>query len=410
MAHFRYKAKQGPQKVVEGKIEADSQDAAIGKITRMGLYPLTVLKEEEGIPGGPAKRPILALTVKQKIKVKDREAFTRQLADLLNGGLSLFRALDLLVQETEHKGMRSIIEQLRDQVKEGVPLSMACSRFPKVFSPLYTNMVKAGEVGGMLDKVLHRLAEFAEKEEDTRTKIKAALAYPIFLCSVGTVTVLVLLLFVIPKLTVVFEDLGQTLPLPTLILVGFSHFLVKYWWVALLLVAGLLLLIKNKGVFSGKSLLFDRLLLKMPLVGPLLKKREISRFASTLGTLLGNGVPILRSLEIVSDNIHNQVYKEEVARVLEEVSKGNKLGDTLKSCPSFPLAVSHMVNVGEETGNLEKVLEKISEAYDREVDQATKIFTALLEPILILVLGIVIAFIVMAMLLPIFSIDVAAGG
>ena len=410
MAQFKYKAKHGPKEIVEGFVEADSQDAAVGKITRMGLYPLNVYKTEDFPAGSFAKRPILFLRSKKSVKNRDREAFTRQLADLLNGGLTLFTALDLLFQETENRGMKKVIEQLREQVKEGVSLSVACSRFPKIFPPIYTNMVKAGEVGGMLDKVLHRLAEFAEKEEETRTKVRTALAYPIFLSSVGILTILVLLIVVIPKLILVFEDLGQSLPLPTLILVGLSGFLVNYGWIVLLLAAAGIFLLRKKGWFSGKSLFFDRMQLHMPFVGPLLRKREISRFTRTLGALLGNGVPILRSLEIVHENIRNSVYKEDVARLLDAVSKGNKLGETLKTCHSFPLAVSHMVSVGEETGNLEKVLEKISETYDREVDQATKIFTSLLEPVLILLLGIVIAFIVMAMLLPIFTINVAGGG
>lgn len=410
MAQFRYKAKQGPKEIVEGWIEADSQEAALNKITRMGLFPIAVAKEEGTRPGETAaKRPILALPQKRKIRSRDREIFTRQMADLLAGGLPLFKALDLLVQETEHKGMRVVIEQLRDQVKEGVSLSVACSRFPKIFTPLYTNMVKAGEVGGMLDKVLHRLAEFAEKEEETRAKVKAALAYPILLCCVGAVTILVLLLLVIPRLAPVFEELGQTLPLPTLILVSLSHFFLHYGWVVLLVLAVLGVLFQRRGVFAGKSLFLDRLQLKMPMLGPLVRKREISRFSRTLGTLLANGVPILRSLEIVGDNIHNRAYKEEVEKIHEAVSKGNKVGETLKLCPAFPLGVAHMVSVGEETGNLEKVLEKISATYDREVDQATKVFTSLLEPALILILGVVIAFIVMAMLLPIFSINVAGG-
>lgn len=409
MALYRYKAKQGPQEIVEGSIEADSQDAAVNKITRMGLFPLSVYKADEAPSYSGDKSPILTLPQRHTIRNKDREAFTRQLADLLNGGLPLLRALDLLVQETEVKPMRGVIEQLRDLVKEGIPLSTACSRFPKIFPPLYTNMVKAGEVGGMLDKVLRRLAEFAEKEEETRSKVKAALAYPIFLSSVGLITILVLLLVVIPRLVPVFEDLGQTLPLPTLILVSLSRFFLKFWWAVLLAAAAFLILLKQKGFLAGKSLAFDRLQLKLPLVGSLLRKTEISRFSRTLGTLLSNGVPILRSLQIVADNIHNSVFKLDVAKMQEAVAQGHKLGETLKVCPAFPMPMAHLVSVGEETGNLEKVLEKISETADREIDQATRVFTSLLEPILILLLGIIIAFIVMAMLLPIFSINVAGG-
>jgi len=405
MTQYRYKAKKGPTEFIEGFIEAESQDAAIHKISKRGIYPLFVQKAETLTNYPKALRPLLALVPKASIRLKDRLAFTRQLSDLLYGGLPLFQSLELLIQETENKSMKGVIEYLRDEVSEGVPLSTACSHFPKVFPPLYTSMIRAGEAGGMLDKVLERLAQFAEKEEETRSKIKTALAYPIFLAIVGAMTILVLLIFVIPKLTPVFEDFGQTLPLPTLLIVTLSQIILGYWWAVLLLGAGCFLLIRKNKWQVGKSILFDRLILQAPLLGPLLQKSEISRFARTLGTLLTNGIPILKSLEIVRDNLRNTLYKDEVTKMLDAITEGHKLGETLKESTLFPSTLSHMMIVGEETGNLESALLKIAETYDREVDRASQIFTSLLEPIMILLLGAIIAFIVISMLLPIFNLQ-----
>lgn len=406
MTQFKYKAKQGPQNIIEGFIEADSQDAAVTKLTQKGLYPLSVVNEEEA-PSTPLKafRPILSFTPKVSIRLRDREAFTRQLADLLYGGLPLYQALELLVQETENRSMKKVITHLRDQVREGIPLSTACSHFPKVFPPLYTSMVHAGEASGILDSVLHRLAEFAEKEDETRTKVKTALAYPAFLAFVGAITILVLLLFVIPKLTPVFEDFGQTLPLPTLVIISISKFILSFWWVLVGVIFGALFFFKKSGGLTGNNLLIDRMILKTPVLGPLIQKREISRFTRTLGTLLSNGIPILKSLEIVQANLKNTLFKQEIDKMHAAVTDGKKLGDTLKKSTLFPLTLSHMLIVGEETGNLENALEKIADTYDHEVDRASKLFTTLLEPVLILLLGAVIAVIVISMLLPIFNLQ-----
>lgn len=409
MALYRYKAKQGPNNIIEGTVEADTQDAAVNKITQQGLFPFSVEKAatEKKVP--KFLDPLAPLLKKSPVKLKDREEFTRQLSDLLHGGLPLFQALDLLSQETENSSMKEVIESLKSQVKEGVALSKAMSYYPKLFPPLYTNMVHAGEVGGVLDKVLNRLAEFAEKEQETKSKVKTALAYPIFLMVVGAITVLVLLLFVIPKLTPVFDDFGQTLPLPTLFIVGLSHLILQYWWALALLIIGLIVFIKQRNFIFGSNVLLDRLVLNVPVVGPLIKKREISRFTRTLTTLLSNGIPILTSLKIVEENLHNSLFKQEVLKMEEAVTEGRKLGDSLKGSTLFPLSVSHMMSVGEETGNFESTLENIADNYDREVDRATKVFTTLLEPLMILILGGIIAVIVIAMLLPIFNLQMGVG-
>ncbi len=406
MGQFKYKAKQGPQNIVEGMIEADSQDAAVTKLTQQGLFPISVTTEEAAEQStSPLFRPILSLTPRVSIKLKDRETFTRQLADLLYGGLPLYQGLELLVKETENKSMKKVIAHLCEQVREGVPLSTACRHFPKVFPPLYTNMIHAGEISGTLDSVLIRLADFAEKEEETRSKIKTALAYPVFLAAVGGVTILVLLLFVIPKLTPVFQEFGQSLPLPTLVIVTISNLILKYWW---LLIGGILgagFFIKKNGGLLGNNLFIDKLILQTPILGPLIEKREISRITRTLGTLLENGIPILKALEIVQANVKNSLYKEEMNKMKQAVTEGHKLGSVLKQSSLFPLTLSHMLLVGEETGNLELSLNKIADTYDREVDRASKMFTTLLEPVLILALGLVIAVIVISMLLPIFNLQ-----
>jgi len=261
----------------------------------------------------------------------------------------------------------------------------------------------------MLDKVLHELAVYAENEAETRSKIKAALAYPCFLACVGAVTILVLLLFVIPKLTPVFEEFDQTLPLPTLIIVSMSNLLLHFGWVILILGVLAAWLLKKRGGFLKNSLVIDRLLLKSPVLGPLLQKREIARFAHTLGTLLHNGIPILKALEIVKENVRSPLFKKEVALMQASVTEGQNLGSSLKESVCFPLSLMHMIRVSEETGKLDQALENIAQTQDRELDRVSKVFTSLIEPVMILLLGSIIAIIVISMLLPIFNLQMGIG-
>lgn len=399
MPTYIYKAKSGPGEIVEGTITADSHNAVIARLSEQGYFPISIEEEGKGKAGTVVK--------KGRIPQKEVGIFTRRLADLLEGGLTLYQALDTLAKQTENKAFSKVIQDIRDRVKEGNPLSDTLQNYPKVFTPLYVNMVRSGEAGGMLDSVLVRLAEFSDKEQDLRSRVRGALTYPFFLASFGVVTVGVLVVFVVPKLAGIFSDFGQTLPLPTRILMAISHFMSKWWWlVAIFFVLAVIVLRQQKRSSEGR-LIIDRLKLRFPILGRLILMGELARFSRTLSTLFESGVPVIKSLAIVTDTVTNEVMKRALNIVQEKISKGTGLGASLEGSRHFPLFMVNMIKIGEKGGAVEKSLLKIADSYDREIDRITRMFTTLLEPILILTLGLVVGFIVVSMLLPIFNINLA---
>ena len=402
MPQFVYKAKAGPQETIEGKVEAESQGAAVTKINQMGYFPLFIAKQEAGERVGPKK----AFLKFRRVGPKDLSVFTRQLSDLLETGSTLFAALRVLKQQTENKELQKVIEELCDDLKEGSKLSQAMSKHPKIFSPLYVSMVRSGEVGEVLEAVLERLSDFLEKEAETRNKIRSALAYPVLMAIVSLATITVLLAFVIPRLAAMFQEMGQILPLPTRILIQSSHLFTSYGWLlGLILVLGLLVIKRQKRTQRVK-LKIDKLVLKIPVISKVIKKLEIARFARALGALLGNGVPVLQSLEVVSEIIQNRVIRSYFKEIGNQVAQGKKLGQSLERSPYFPVLVTNMINVGEESNRLDAVLEKVANSYDQEVDRSVKLIVSLLEPAAILIMGSVVGFIVLSMMLPIFKIDI----
>lgn len=403
MPRFVYKAKTGPKDIIEGIIEAENKDRAVTKLNQLGYFPITL--NEEGIKS--ERSGGLSLNFFKKVAQKDVGIFTRRLSDLLDSGLTILRALDVLHNQTENQSLKEIIQDVRNFVRDGGSFSDGLTRHPKVFSNLYISMVKSGEVGGMLDAVLSRLADFAEKEEDVRGKIRASLAYPILLAMLGTVTIFILLTFVIPRLVTMFVDMGQTLPLPTRILITISIFFANYWWLILALIFIIVFLIRRKGKTSQGRYALDIFKLQIPILGDFITKTEIARFSRTLGTLLGNGVPIIQSLEGVSEVVGNEVLRRGVERMRLDIVDGATLSKTMAKTKYFPEFVINMIAVGEEGGELEKSLSKVAEAYERESDKTVKLMTTLLEPIMILVMGSIVGFIVISMLLPIFQINLA---
>jgi len=402
MARFLYEAKKGPGEPVKGSLAADNKASALQKITRMGYYVVS-LEEESSI--APGKGDTVSASFFGRITLKDTADFTRQLSDLLESGLTIVKALDLLYGQTPNKRLGSVIMDVRDTCVGGSPLSGALARHPKVFSDLYVSMVRSGEAGGALEKVLTRLSDFSEKQLDMQTKIRTALAYPILMSVVGLVTIIVLMTFVIPKMTVMFSDLGQALPLPTQILLAVSGAVKNFWWALIILIFALGALLSKARASAEGRLYMDGLKLKAPIFGQLARKVEIARFARTLATLLENGVPILESLKVTSDTIDNAVIKAEVAGAYDAVREGSSLAGGLAGSAVIPPAAVNMIAIGEEGGRLERSLFKVAETYDRESDEAVKIMMSLLEPALILTLGVVVGFIVISMLLPIFEIN-----
>ncbi|MCM8784150.1 MAG: type II secretion system F family protein [Candidatus Omnitrophica bacterium] len=404
MPKFVYKAKEEPEKIVEGTIEAESREQVIDRLQTMGYYPLSIVEDSVLKEG----EKFSLLREEGKVKRSELTLFTRQLSDLIDSGITLIRALNLIEEQTPGVMMRQLISSLAKEIKDGKRLSESLTKFPQVFSRLYVALVKAGEVGGMLDDVLLGLAEYLEKEEELKAKVRSALAYPILMACVGVATVFILMSFVIPRLAGMFKDLGQSLPLPTLMLIRMSDFLKDFWWLILSFLAFLYFVVQRRAHTPEGGIILDRLKLKIPLFGELIKKSEVARFCRTLSTLLKNGVPILGALDTVIPVIGNRVIKKEIEKMYNDVRDGISLSKTITKSPYFPPLVSNMIAVGEEGGVLENSLMKVAESFEREVERVVKVITSLIEPALILVMGTVVGFIVISMLLPIFQLNLVS--
>lgn len=405
MQKFLYKAKDGRKQVMQGILEAETERGALSKLSQMGYFPLSIQKEEAGPQRQASSRSFSIFT---GIRRRDITFFTRQLSDLLEAGLTLMRALNVIQDQTENPRLQEILGDIVSHVRDGKSFSDALAVYPKVFPPIYVSMVRSGEVGGILGGVLARLADFSEKEEELQGKVRAAMAYPALICLVGMGTVAVLLIFVVPKLVLLFQDVGQVLPLPTQILIAVSNGVAKYWWVALLIAALGGFLGRRQSLPQGARLAIDRIKLRFPVWGSLIKKVEIARFARSLATLLSHGVPILQAMQSVYQATGNEMLKGELQKIGDQLRGGTTLSQGMRQSRIFPNLVINMVSVGEEAGSLDRSLIKIADTYEREADRAMKMMTALVEPVMILVMGSVVGFIVVSMLLPIFQIDILA--
>ena len=343
------------------------------------------------------------------VGLRDLSNFTRQLSNLLDSGLPILNALGILMEQSENPHLKHTLGLIRDDVKDGVTYSAALTKHPKIFSTLYVNMVASGEVSGSLEDVLRRLSDFLERDEETRSKIRASLAYPGLMAFVGFVTIFILLSFVAPRLTGIFVDLGQMLPLPTRMLIGISSLFARFWLFIIIAIAAMAVAFNRWANTKEGKATFDSLKLKIPLVGSFIQKAEIARLARTLGTLIANGVSIVQALRVCASIIDNNVIKEELIRASKEVVEGAALSKSIKKGKYFPSMVINMIAVGEESGSMERALFKVADAYDSEIDRAIKAITSMLEPGLILFMGLIIGFIVIAMLLPIFQLNLMVG-
>lgn len=401
MPRFIYKAKRGPQEVLKSKIDAENRQQAIQKLNDMGLYILSV-EEETAAFIKSSRRHLFFL---RGVPLRDLSSFTRQLSNLLDSGLTMIRALAVLINQSENPHLKRIIQLLMDDVKDGVTFSSALAKHPGVFSNLYVNMVSSGEVSGSLEGVLGRLSDFLERDEETLSKIRSSLSYPALMAFVGCITIFVLLSFVAPRLTVIFLDLGQDLPLPTKALIAVSSFFAKSWLFIIIGMAAIAVLF-NRWIKTreGKKA-FDSLKLKLPVIAPFIQKVEIARFGRTLGTLLANGVPIVQALGIAARTMDNEIIRHALDDARRDVVEGSTLSRSIGKRKYFPSMMINMVAVGEEGGSLERSLFKVADTYDAEIDRTVKAITSLLEPSLILFMGLVVGFIVISMLLPIFQLN-----
>lgn len=406
MAVFSYKAKDAKGQVIAGSLEAETVNAVISRLQAMGYFPVSVENESEK----KRRTTAVAKRLARRVRINDLATFNRQLADLLSSGIPLVRALGIIQNQTANESLVEIIGQIAQDVAGGDSLAGAMAKHPKVFSKLYVAMVRSGEAGGMLDVVLSRLADFAETEAEVRAKIKAALAYPVVMVFAGIGAVTILMTVVMPKILKIYSELNQTLPWPTQALIAISDFLRTYWFVILAGVGGAAIALWRILKTPEGKRAFDRLLVQIPLLGPMIVKREIANFARTFGSLLHNGVSILPALEIVHEVLTNTVVADEVAKIPEHVTQGEGVAGPLKKSKVFPPVVVNMIAIGEETGRLDDVLLKVARSYELEVERAVKTLTSLIEPLIILGMGVVVGFIVIAMLLPIFSIDPSQQG
>ena len=408
MQIFIYRAKKGSLELINGEIEADSQDQAVRKLEEMGLTPINVIEKGTG-DFNKAKqlrktgyhRPQSAI----RVRAQDIDTFTRQLAILIKTSVPMLRSLYLISQQTENKVLKSVVSDLEKEIKDGKTLSEAMRKYPGIFNNLYINIIRSGEKGGVLTEVLYKLAEHREKEQEIKRKIQEAMAYPLLMITVGTGTIFVMLTFFLPKLTGLFENMKQGLPLPTKILIGASAFMSENWYWFLFFFILAILIFGRAKPGSKKKAVFDMAKLHIPFIKKFIMNAEIAKFVRTLGLLLKHGLPVYESLEFAVDALDNDVLRQRLAQVEKEIiNKGSTLSASLKRANVFPNFAVNMIAIGEEGGKIDEVLIEIANVYEREVDQAIKIMTSLLEPLLILGVGAVVGFIVFAMLLPIFNI------
>ena len=405
METYSYEAAAGDGNIVTGNIEAVNERAAVDRIQGMGYFPLKVSKAVEG----RNIANILSEYFEQGVKDKDVMTFTYQLGVLLDAGFPLDRALSILYEMTDKKAFRDMIKDILSQIRSGKSFSEALSKFKSAFPLFYVNMIKAGEAGGFLEDTISRMAVYLENTQALKEEIRSAVIYPAILSIVGSAAIIVLLTFVVPKFTSIFSDMGEALPLPTVILLAISNGLINYWWAILLFLAALFFSIRRYlGTDNGRRA-WDRARFRIPLFGRLFKEAAVSRFARTLGTLLQSGVPLLNALQIVKGTLGSDSIAEMIQSVREEVRKGRGISEPLKRSNIFPPMAVHMVKVGEETGRLDEMLTKIAERFDIEVRTSVKRMLSLLEPAMILFMGLIVGFIVIAMLLAIFSINELPG-
>jgi type IV pilus assembly protein PilC len=394
MPVFEYTARTLKGQLVQDKIELPNRDDVVAHLRKNRMV---VVQVREGKAKGGMKFGA------KRITTRDVVIFTRQFATMINAGLPLVQALDILAQQTENKSLADITRQVVYDVESGHTLADALRKHPKGFSDLYVNMVAAGEAGGILDTILVRLAQFLEKNDAIIRKVKGAMVYPAVILGVATIAIAVLLIFVIPTFQSMFASVNMELPLPTKIVIGASDLLTGYWWAILGAIGFILFAINRYYKTPPGRLQIDRLMLHFPVLGDVLRKSAVSRFTRTLGTLISSGVSILDGLEITARTAGNMVIHNAVMESRASIAGGETIAQPLSKSGVFPPMVISMIAVGEQTGNLDEMLSKIADFYDDEVDAAVSTLLSLMEPVMIVVLGVVVGGMVIAMYLPIFD-------
>jgi type IV pilus assembly protein PilC len=395
MPVFEYTARNASTgQILKGTLDVPSRDEVLKHIKQQKMIVVNVREKPKDISFSFGKK---------SIKTRDIVIFTRQFATMINSGLPLVQSLDILAKQTENPSLAEVTRQVVFDVESGHTLADAFSKHPKAFTELYVNMVAAGEAGGILDTILLRLATFLEKSDALIRKVKGAMIYPAVIFSVAAIAVAVLLIFVIPTFQKMFASVGMELPLPTRIVIGMSDMLINYWWVLIAVIAGIVFAIKRYYATPDGHKKIDQLLLNSPILGDMLRKSAVSRFTRTLGTLISSGVSILDGLEITAKTAGNRVIHDAVMESRNSIAGGETIAGPLEKSKVFPPMVISMIAVGEQTGGLDEMLSKIADFYDEEVDVAVSALLSLMEPVMIVVLGVIVGGMVVAMYLPIFD-------
>ncbi len=401
MAVFEYKGVTTAGKNAKGVIDAPSASEARSRLRKEGTFVTEIMEssgDSSSVPGNISFS-------KGRVSQLDLTIMTRQLSTLVGAGIPLVEALTALCEQVEKLKLKRALSDVREKVNEGSSLADALKSHPKIFSNLFVNMVRAGEASGALDVVLNRLADFSENQSKIKGKVTTAMAYPAIMLFIGFVAMVIIFTFVIPKLVTLYQGLGQSLPIPTQILIGISKFFTNYWYIPLSL--GFLLFFSLRAYLKTENgkWRYHRFLLNMPIFGPMFRMVAIARFANTLSTLLASGVPILLAMEIVKNILDNVILSRVIDNVRKNVSEGDSIAEPLKRSGEFPPLVTHMIAIGEKTGEVESMLSKVAEAYNNQVDNRVSTMTSLLEPIMIVVMAVVIGFIVFSVMLPIFQME-----
>ena len=397
MATFTYDAVDPSGRMVKGKVEADNEQVVLAKLHEQQFHVVSLGEKKAGfkmqLAGGKA----------QKIKLQTLVIFSRQFATMIDAGIPIIKCLDILESQTKEDSMKMVINATRKDVKSGLSLTDAIAKHPNAFTKLYINMIRAAEIGGILDVILDRLAGFLEKEMEIKGKIKSAMMYPIIVLNFAGVMVLALFMFVLPRFKEIFLSMNVEMPPVTLALFATGDWLQKFWWVVIICGVGAFIGFKRYDKTPRGHYNIDKFKLKLPIFGDLSLKLSISRFCRTFGTLIASGVPMMRSLEIIGETSGNAVLAEAVANARTSIREGAKISQPLAASGLFPSMVTHMVDVGEETGRLSEMLCKVADFYDDEVDAMVKGLTSLIEPLLIVSMGVLVGFIAISVMSPIFK-------
>ena len=394
MASFEWKGRDRGGRAQSGVLVADNKEAVFAVLRRQQIVPIAV--KEKG-------KEIALPKLRRGINEKTLAVFTRQFSVMIDAGLPLVQCLQILGEQQENKAFQRIILQVREDVEAGSSLANAMKKQPQAFNDLFVNMVAAGEAGGILDTVLQRLATYIEKAARLKAQVKSALIYPASVIAIAALVVYIILWKVIPVFATLFTSLGAELPLPTRIVVAMSRFVGRFWWAIMAAIVALAFFIRQYYNTPGGKMAIDRLMLRTPVIGLILRKIAVARFCRTLGTLLSAGVPVLEALDITARTSGNAVIEQSILQVRKAVEEGKTIAEPLKATEQFPPMVVQMISVGETTGAMDTMLSKIAEFYEEEVDLAVAGLMRLIEPIMIFFLGVVIGGIVIAMYLPMFD-------